>query len=78
VLAVNHVVEILTLRASGLDWTSVLTKVMPQRREATARGDADGQEVGQEEGEEDGGEEDGGGDEIGQKQDEEWEEGGAT
>jgi len=74
---VNHVVEILTLRASGLDWTSVLTKVMPQRREATARGD--GQEVGQEEGVEDGGEEeDGGGDEIAQKQDEEWEEGGTT
>ena len=77
VLAVNHVVEILTLRASGLDWTSVLTKVMPQRREATARGV--GQEVGLEEGEQDGGEEeDGGGDDIGQKQKEEWEEGGAT
>jgi len=37
VLAVNHVVEILVHRASGLEWADALLRVMPARRSATAR-----------------------------------------
>lgn len=59
VLAVNHVVEILALRATGLDWTSTFMKVMPERRQATARdgdapddaADGDPAALGQDEGE---------------------------
>ena len=48
VLAVNHVVEILVLRASGLSWPEALVKVMPERRGAKQRdadaGDADAED----------------------------------
>ena len=40
VLAVNHVVEILVLRASGLSWPDALVKVMPERRHAKSRSTA--------------------------------------
>lgn len=42
VLAVNHVVEILVLRASGLSWPAALAKVMPERRHAALREAEDG------------------------------------
>jgi len=38
VLAVNHVVDILVQRATGLDWPAVLMNVMPERRHASERG----------------------------------------
>ena len=44
VLAVNHVVEILTHRASGLDWAAALMRAMPERRGAKHRGDEEAAE----------------------------------
>mmetsp|Transcript_46145 Transcript_46145/g.151144 ORF Transcript_46145/g.151144 Transcript_46145/m.151144 type:complete len:203 (+) Transcript_46145:996-1604(+) len=37
VLAVNHVVELLVLRASGASWREALQRVMPERRGAVVR-----------------------------------------
>lgn len=42
VLAVNHVVEILVHRASGLSWREALSRVMPERRHAALRDDQSG------------------------------------
>lgn len=42
VLAVNHVVEILVHRASGLPWREALSRVMPERRHAELRDEGGG------------------------------------
>jgi len=73
VLAVNHVVELLVLRASGASWREALQRVMPERRGAVVRegggdvaaGGVAGGVVGAAGGQAGGGNADGGGGEDG-------------